>query len=179
MAGEYGSNSGGSAGLDGQTAEAEETSPLLVPGPAANSSEARPSPSASPSLYPYALIFIFALSFLTAVGDSLLDTPEVRLLEMAVCRDYYRIHDSKVIGEPPLSYVDEKLCKLGQIQVDTAYIRAIKKVWETIPGILFTIPYGHLSDRVGRRPVLFLGLLGQLLALFWMLIVCGCHALAL
>jgi hypothetical protein len=34
----------------------------------------------------------------------------VRLLEMAVCKDYYREYSPGVIGPPPLSYIDEKLC---------------------------------------------------------------------
>jgi len=48
-------------------------------------------------------------------GGSLLDTPEVRLFELAVYRDYYRERDPSVIGPPPLSYVDEKLFKLKPI----------------------------------------------------------------
>src|SRR5438105_4616944 len=80
--------------------DASESAPLLRP-----SRETGSTAPASPSLYPYGLIFVFALIFLSDVGGSLLDTPEVRLLEMAVCRDYYRLRDPNVIGEPPLSYV--------------------------------------------------------------------------
>lgn len=94
---------------------------------------------------------------------------------MAVCRDYYREHDPSVIGPPPLSYVDEKLCKLNRIQADLAYLGAVKGMLATIPGILFTIPYGHLSDRIGRKPVMLLGLVGQLASFFWTLFICYFH----
>lgn len=35
-----------------------------------------------------------------------------------------------------------------------------------ILGILLTFPYGYLSDRVGRKLVVFLSLLGQILEMF-------------
>ncbi|KAF5489527.1 MFS efflux pump atnC [Colletotrichum siamense] len=85
---------------------------------------------------------------------------------MAVCRDYYMEHDPTVIGEPPLSYVDESLCKLREIQTRMAYLRATKGLIMTIPGILLTFPYGYLSDRVGRKLVVFLSLFGQILEMF-------------
>lgn len=35
-----------------------------------------------------------------------------------------------------------------------------------ISGILLTFPYGYLSDRVGRKLVVFLSLFGQILEMF-------------
>lgn len=165
--------------------ESGETAPLLQldpepelqddsPDPVTPDSGSNSEPPTSP-LYPRALIFVFLLAFLADIGGSLTDTPSVRLLEMAVCRDYYRIHDPSVIGEPPLSYVDEKLCKLDPIQVELAYLKAVKGLISTIPGILFSVPYGRLSDRIGRRPVMFLGLLGAILAFVWPVFVCYFH----
>jgi len=151
----------------------EETTPLLERVDATAS--ARASTAASPSLYPNALIFVLVLIILADVSGSLLDTPEVRLLEMAVCRDYYRVHDPSVIGPPPLSYVDEKLCKTYEIETTLIFLRTKKAMLGFIPGILLTIPYGRLSDRHGRKPVLFLGILGQTLAYFWTLLVCYFH----
>lgn len=84
--------------------------------------------------YPYVIILVFLLSFVADVGGSLVDTPEIQLLEMAVCRYYYRQHDPRVIGEPPLSYIDERLCKRNEIQAELAYVRALKSLLMTIPG---------------------------------------------
>lgn len=84
--------------------------------------------------YLYAIGVVFALSFVADFGGALEDVPELRLLEMSVCRDYYRLHDPSVIGDPPLSYVDEELCKIDEIQVELAYIRAAKSLLTTLPG---------------------------------------------
>lgn len=102
---------------------ADESAPLL-------DSSATPAGSVAGSSdthklvksYLYAIGVVFALSFVADVGGALEDVPEVRLLEMAVCRDYYRLHDPSVIGDPPLAYIDERLCKLNEIQVELAYI---------------------------------------------------------
>ena len=88
---------------------------------------------ASP-LSSYTVVFIFALVLIAGFGSSLLSTPEVRLMEMALCRDYYRTSDPSVIGPPPLSYVDEERCKLDNIQVELAYIMATKSLLSAIPG---------------------------------------------
>lgn len=125
----------------------DETTPLLAQHQSTSSSSSSSSADAvsgptgdavsstewkSP-LYPYALFFIFALSFVADLGGSLVDTPEVRLLEMAICRDYYSKHDPSVIGPLPHSYVDERLCKVNEIQADLAYMRAVKSLLMTVP----------------------------------------------
>ncbi len=89
--------------------------------------------------YSYVVILLVLFSIVADFGGSLVDTPEVRLLEMAVCRDYYRKNNPGVIGPPPLSYVPEKDCKIKEIQRDLAYLRATKSMLMTLPGksILF------------------------------------------
>ncbi|KAF5512171.1 MFS efflux pump atnC [Colletotrichum aenigma] len=120
---------------------ARETSPLLEN---ADPIEAETTPetplitasgegAAKYPRYPSAILTVFAVCFLADAGSALLGVPEVRAFEMAVCRDYYMEHDPSVIGEPPLSYVDESLCKLREIQTRMAYLRATKGLIMTIP----------------------------------------------
>ena len=61
-------------------------------------------------------------------------TSELRLFEVAICREYYRLHDPSKIGSPLLSYVHESDCKLDSIQADLAYLRAWKDIATMIPG---------------------------------------------
>ncbi|KAK3196983.1 hypothetical protein GRF29_1536g187778 [Pseudopithomyces chartarum] len=126
-------------------------------------------------LYPYTVILVGLFSLVADMGGSMVDTPDVRMLEMAVCRDYYRSHNATVIGPPPQSYVPEKLCKVPQIQNNLAYLRAIRSLLMTIPGLLLTLPYGRLADRIGRKPVMLLGMTGQVLNYFWVLFICYFH----
>ncbi|KAI1194120.1 major facilitator superfamily domain-containing protein [Nemania serpens] len=136
---------------------------------------ATPQDDSAPPPYSYTVALIFGLVLVAGVSSSLLNAPEVRLLEMALCRDYYRANDSSVIGPPPLSYVDEQLCKVDSIQADLAYIMATRSLLSAIPGLLLTFPYGQLANKIGRKPVLFLGLLGETLAYFWVVLVCYFH----
>ncbi|KEY71913.1 hypothetical protein S7711_09116 [Stachybotrys chartarum IBT 7711] len=84
--------------------------------------------------YLYTVVLLFILVLVTGFGSSLLNTPEVRLLEMALCRDFYRVHDPSVIGAPPLSYVDEERCKVDSVQVELAYVVATRSLLSAIPG---------------------------------------------
>lgn len=93
-------------------------------------------PSRTSKAYPYVVILALLFSIVADFGGSLVDTPEVRLLEMAVCRDYYRRHDLDIIGPPPLSYVPERDCKIQVVQRDLAYLRATKSILMTLPGEL-------------------------------------------
>lgn len=42
-------------------------------------------------------------------------------------------------------------------------------------GILFAVPYGLLSDKWGRRPVMALSIFGIVLSLAWYYVVCEYH----
>ncbi|KAI1733385.1 major facilitator superfamily domain-containing protein [Xylaria scruposa] len=166
---------------DHDTLPVGESAPLLAthttrPPSGDQSSDAhRHVVTGAASLYPRAILFILALSFVADLGGALVDAPELRMLEMAICRDYYLTHDPSVIGPPPLSYVDERLCKLKDIQVELAYIVATKSLLMTVPGLILGILYGRLADKIGRKPVAFLGMLGQVLAYFWVVLVCYFH----
>lgn len=136
-----------------------ETSPLLAHPP-----EAEPQPAQEPApttdgdapsrRHPEffrAIVVIFSICFVSEIGTSLIGTADTRLFEMAVCRDYYRKHDPGVIGEPPLSYVDESLCKLNEIQTRLAYLRATRNLVMTLPGESSTA-WADASSTMGPRP---------------------------
>lgn len=143
--------------------ESDEETPLLSQISAAGSQRPVPTPASThqheKGFYPYAIILLGVFCMIADLGGDLVDAPEIRLLEMAVCRDYYRVHDPSVIGDAPLSYVEEHLCKNNKIQVELAYIRATKSLLMNIPGHTFwymapferpvaAVVFQHNSDAV-------------------------------
>ncbi|KAK7526014.1 uncharacterized protein IWZ02DRAFT_488958 [Phyllosticta citriasiana] len=122
--------------------ETDEVTPLLATGAASDINS--PSPSRvtlnrRAAHWPYAALLCGLLSLVADLGDGITAAPEVRLLEMAVCRDHYRAHEPRLIGPPPLSYVPEKNCKVKDIQVELAYLRAVLKILTTVPGYFHTL----------------------------------------
>lgn len=87
-------------------------------------------------LHRYRLILTMCLAFslVLALGNVMLDIASVRLLQMSICRDYYRKHGPKNIGPPPLSYVNDSLCKLKEIETSLLDLRVLKGIIMIIPG---------------------------------------------
>lgn len=78
--------------------------------------------------YLYAL-FILIINF----GSALRFAPEIRLMELAICRRYYLQHDPSSVDHSGL--VPEALCKLDEIQKQLAMLRAWLNVFVSIAGI--------------------------------------------
>ncbi|KAK8177914.1 hypothetical protein IWX90DRAFT_35968 [Phyllosticta citrichinensis] len=91
--------------------ETDEVTPLLATGAASDiDSTNRVTRNPRATHWPYAALLCGLLSLVADLGDGITAAPEVRLFEMAVCRDYYRTHEPRLIGLTPLSYVPEKYC---------------------------------------------------------------------
>ncbi len=52
--------------------------------------------------------------------------PTLRLVELAICREYYKIHDPSVIG--PDGFIPERLCKVSAIQKELAWLFALNEI---------------------------------------------------
>lgn len=129
-----------------QRSEEEQLSPRASgPSPPGEVSAKRHHHHGRHRFWPYAAVLCGALSLVADLGDGLTAAPEVRLLEMAVCRDYYRTRDPSVIGPPPLNYVREELCKRDEIQVELAYLRALKSLFAAIPGMSCILSWRRLG----------------------------------
>ncbi|KAJ9244771.1 hypothetical protein DTO169E5_1592 [Paecilomyces variotii] len=106
---------------------------------------------------------ILAMDF----GFYLTAAPQIKIFESIVCHNYLA-----VIGKPPGTTLTEDICKSEPVQSELALVNGWKDTSDVLPGILFSVPYGVLADRWGRKPVLLLGILGTLLGESWVRVVC-------
>jgi hypothetical protein len=71
-----------------------------------------------------------------------------------------------------LILADDPACKGADVQGYLAMLRGWANTFESIPGIVGAVPYGILSDRWGRRPVMGLAVLGIVLSMVFNYGVC-------
>lgn len=115
---------------------AHETTPLLHPG--------KHKDSANWILF-LVCIVIITIDF----GDALSVAPQTQILEDIVCR---ALHRDTVISA--------STCKGIDVQSELALINGWKETFDQIPGIILALPYGFMADRVGRKQVAMLSMLG-------------------
>ncbi|THY07627.1 MFS general substrate transporter [Aureobasidium pullulans] len=129
------------------TTPAEENQPLLHQ----NSRNNRPK----------RVILLIALVIgITGIAGGLIGLPFVRLIEDAICQEYYASKPGRAGGSVSLFGVDEAHCKVDAVQSRLAYILAIQELLDAIAGFTFAIP-------IGRTKVLALAFLGITLAGCW------------
>ncbi|KAM3440157.1 hypothetical protein NHJ13734_003430 [Beauveria thailandica] len=161
---------------DGQ--EYAEESPLLrIPGQASP----RPSDeeSSRPGAYPrpgggHASPTVFNVTVAASVIILICDvvasvpmTPRLVVFEDIICRNYYNAWGGGGSGDSRMGD-----CKIEPVQAELAVINGWKETFDTIPGVLVSIPYGALANHIGRTNVLLLALFGSLLSECWLAIVC-------
>jgi hypothetical protein len=101
---------------------------------------------------PIYLCALFALSM--EVPGALGTAPNLRMIELAVCRRFYDRHEADLPDE---------LCAVDEVQTRIANVFAILGPLNTLPGLILAIPYGMLADSKGRKLVLALSLIGIIL----------------
>ena len=137
------------------------------------SSSSRSIPRTRQSIFVITIIILSV--FLIEIGDFMQRAPWLRILEDIVCNSYYRSIDSN--SNPNPRYIDfsqpipEDECKIAPVQAKLAMLKGWDLMFSCIPGILLAVPYGTWADSVGRKPVLFLALVGITLGLAWTLVV--------
>ncbi|KAG8533886.1 uncharacterized protein KY384_001627, partial [Bacidia gigantensis] len=79
------------------------------------------------------IVLCTLLILIADIGGSMLVAPDVRVLELSLCRQYYKRHDPTVIGPPPFALVEERLCKIADIQGPLAELRGLRASLSVIP----------------------------------------------
>ncbi|KAK5997620.1 Efflux pump ustT-like protein [Cladobotryum mycophilum] len=90
--------------------------------------------------------------------------PLTAVFEEIICNHYY---SSGFNG-----LVLQRDCKVIPVQSELAIVKGYKDAFNQIPSIVLGIPLGMLADRMGRKPVILLFLLGIFLSDSWVKIVC-------
>jgi hypothetical protein len=76
------------------------------------------------------LVYVFLLIVFLELEESAQRAPTIRLLENAICLQYYRDHSAAgVVGD-----VDESMCKTPSIQSKLARTRGVLSLVDAVPG---------------------------------------------
>ncbi|KAF3026478.1 hypothetical protein E8E14_012970 [Neopestalotiopsis sp. 37M] len=114
------------------------------------------------------VIILCALIFFGSASGGFAGIPMTRILEDRFCREYYGATESLGDEAQP---IDEDLCKVDVIQSRLAYLVAVHAFIEAAIGCLVAMPWGFVADRIGRRPVWSLSLVGMILMILWQMAV--------
>ncbi|THW17623.1 MFS general substrate transporter [Aureobasidium pullulans] len=82
------------------------------------------------------IILIALVIGITGIGGGLIGLPFVRLIEDAICQEYYASKPGRAEGSVSLFGVDEAHCKVDAVQSRLAYILAIQEMLDAIADLL-------------------------------------------
>ncbi|CAN8101424.1 unnamed protein product [Discula destructiva] len=105
------------------------------------------------------LLSLVILLACTATG--FLQLPQAQIIEDVICHEYY--DKLKSLDTP----IDEELCKVESISAELAFVLAITSTLSAVVGLVTTFPWSVVADRIGRKPVLSLSLVGLTLGTLW------------
>ncbi|KAJ5284869.1 hypothetical protein N7524_000175 [Penicillium chrysogenum] len=111
-------------------------------------------------------IFLLSADF----GFFMSTAPQMAVYEDIICRNYQAtLHGA---GNDTLIPSEPNPCKSEAVQGELALVIGYQNTFDVVPGLILSLPYGILSDRWGRKPLLYLSVLGILLGEIWVRIVC-------
>lgn len=111
----------------------------------------------------FTTILAFLVWFVFALADGLTDVGANEILEGILCHKHH--------GHVPDPIKDPR-CKDAAVQSEFAKLVAGLYVFGLFPGILAAIPWGLAAEKYGRKPVLFLAVLGMASLNANMLLIC-------
>ncbi|OBT97359.1 hypothetical protein VE01_04399 [Pseudogymnoascus verrucosus] len=141
--------------------ESEQENEPLLPSTRQRKPSISHLPNRLPTLHDHRLIIalLTGVMFLINLGAYMMTMPQSRIYEDIICHHYY----DNLKGTSHLSLdtpIDESLCKVGPVQAELATVFGGLFVATSIPSLLFSMPYGILADRIGRKPVFILSVIG-------------------
>lgn len=155
-------------------AGAGEQSPLLGhnhnhdPDPDPNSTENDVAQQRK-ALRPRVMLLVMVLIFGLELGVAMFTPPSAAIMERILCRDFYPEFSN---GTSSAEWVPHGDCKIPEVQTPLAMLRGWLSTFEAIPAMLTAMPWGILSDRWGRKPVMTCGIAGMVLNSAFATLVC-------
>lgn len=173
-------------------AETRETEPLLQPENSpefTHDSESLRQPESASSKHSLRVIVLIAIvTLISDLAGYAAVAPQLQLFEEIICRQYY----TTIGALSAHDQLDRERCKIEPVQSELALINGWTDTFQTIPGkapveilrrlirityrfpigLLLALPHGALADRIGRKPILLLGMTGCILGECWTRIVC-------
>jgi MFS family permease len=116
------------------------------------------------------LLLMGLLVFFVEVSVVLLSAPQTQVLEDAICAKH--LERAQQSASPNSVATLRKTCKDEAVQRELSLIKGWQNSFDMVPGFLTALPYASLADRIGRRPVATLSLLGFLTSILWIQFVC-------
>lgn len=119
-------------------------------------------------LKPIIIPLCLGAMFLLELSVALSVPPTNAVEESIICRNLH----PDVVLEPAnnntakINLSENPICKEEDVQSYLAMLQGWQATSDCIPSILMTVPFGMLSDKWGRRPVLTLAMLGTMLQMF-------------
>ncbi|KAH7142596.1 major facilitator superfamily domain-containing protein [Dactylonectria estremocensis] len=107
------------------------------------------------------LVLLGFTMFCMALCGTMVLVPLSRLTENLLCHQYYGT------TEP----IEEKRCKVDEVQTKLAWLGACAAMVDSTVSLLVSLPWGILSDSIGRKPILQLAFSSMVLAVGWNIIV--------
>ncbi|KAL2829593.1 major facilitator superfamily domain-containing protein, partial [Aspergillus pseudoustus] len=87
--------------------------------------------------------------------------PQTQILEDIICRDLH-----------PDAVVSSTTCKDVDVQTELALLTGWKDTLDQLPGIILALPFGFMADRIGRKKVGLLSLVGLIMQEVALRIIC-------
>ncbi|RAL00275.1 MFS transporter [Aspergillus ibericus CBS 121593] len=120
------------------------------------------------------LLFACITAVTIDFGNFLSVAPQLQAFESIICQ---RLHPELFTDIPSesLPLVAPPSCKSADVQGDLALLKGWMSTFDQLPGIILALPYGLMADRIGRRPVLAMSLLGAILEEIAIRLICWYH----
>lgn len=144
--------------------EHDEHTPLLADPESAPSTdhEQQQQKESRGSIISRPLIQCILIMMLVEFAAPFVDTPSTRVQEEIICRSFH----------PDIANGDDPRCKGDDVQGELAFINGWFLTFTLIPGLVLSVPYGLLADKVGRKFVLNLSILGTVLSVAALVLIC-------